>query len=124
MNTERARHDYEKALRARHLVWKERDDWHRDGFEPVGEAAGSLIYEEVLKRHEWLRELEERAYDRFLQARAIYEQACRRSGRRRREARREPASGASRRPGVLAHVIRGKGKESLPHGACTPLCPL
>jgi hypothetical protein len=75
MNIEELRQIYGKALRAWHVAWMERVAWHREHFFPLNESEQSVIYEEVITQHRELREAEERAYDRFLQARDVLSEA-------------------------------------------------
>jgi hypothetical protein len=69
------RYEYAKALRAWHVAWMERVAWHREHFFPLNESEQSVIYEEVLTQHRELPEAEERAFDRFLQARDVLKEA-------------------------------------------------
>ena len=80
MDVEEVRHEYAKALRAWHMAWMERVAWHREHFFPLNESEQSVIYEEVLTQHRELREAEERAYDRSLQARDVLSEALRSEG--------------------------------------------
>ena len=77
MNIEELRQDYGKALRAWHVAWLSRVDWHREHFFPIDESEQSVIYEEAITQHRELREAEERAYDRFLRARDFVSEALR-----------------------------------------------
>ncbi len=54
-----------------------RVDWHREHFYPLHEREQSLVYESVLDERQQLRDAEERAYDRFLQARNVLAEALR-----------------------------------------------
>jgi hypothetical protein len=77
MDLDQIRHDYQKALRAWHFAWTEREIAHRDHFQPIALRAQGLVYDTVLRELELLREIEERAYDRFLNARAVLSEALR-----------------------------------------------
>ncbi len=46
-------------------------DWHREHFYPLEDREQSVVYEEVLAVRQELRDAEDRAYDRFLNARAV-----------------------------------------------------
>ena len=72
LGVDRARNDYQKALRAWHVAWIERVEWHRRSLSPIRERAQSLIREQVLDERGQLRDTEERAYDRFLRARDVF----------------------------------------------------
>ena len=78
--TERAEHDYQKALRAWHVAWQARVDWHREHFYRQEDREQSVVYEEVLAVRRKLRDAEDRAYDRFLNARAVLAEALREGG--------------------------------------------
>ena len=82
--TERLREDYEKALRVLHEARMERVESHPRRFsrEPVLEGRGQL------------REVEERAYDRFLRARDLFAEAQRWG---EQQAGPGPSTGARRR---------------------------
>ena len=69
--------DYQKALRAWHVAWTERVEWHRRQFSPVNEREQSLVYEHVLEERQQLKDAEERAYDRFLRTRDVLAEALR-----------------------------------------------
>ena len=75
LDTDRVRDDYQKALRAWHVAWIERVEWHRRQFSPLREREQSLVYESVIEQRSELRDAEERAYDRFLRARAVLAEA-------------------------------------------------
>ena len=77
MDLDQIRHDYQKAFRAWHIAWVERADWHREHFFPLHDDRPGLLYEEVITQHRALREAEERAYDRSLQARDVLAEALR-----------------------------------------------
>ena len=66
-----------RQLRAWHIAWLERVEWHRHRFSPIEERQHSLIYEPVLAERAELRDAEERAYDRFLRARDMLAEALR-----------------------------------------------
>ncbi len=72
LGVDRAREDYQKALRAWHVAWIERVEWHRRRLSPIRERAQSLIREPVIDERGQLRDTEERAYDRFLRARDVF----------------------------------------------------
>ena len=42
------RSDYQKALRAWHVAWMARVEWHHEHFYPLTEREHSLVYEHVL----------------------------------------------------------------------------
>ena len=73
----RIRSDYEKALRAWHVAWLARVEWHRRHFYPLHDREQSLVYDSVMQSRAELRDAEEKAYDRFLAARAVYAEAFR-----------------------------------------------
>ena len=75
MDLDQIRDDYEKALRAWPVVWTARVEWHRDHFHPLTEREQSVVYEHVLEERQQLRDAEERAYDRFLQAGGVLAEA-------------------------------------------------
>ena len=77
MDLDQIQADYQKALRAWHVAWMERVDWHRDHFYPLTDREQSLVYEHVLEERQQLRDAEERAYDRFLRARDVLAEALR-----------------------------------------------
>ncbi len=77
MDLDAIRHDYQKALRAWHFAWTEREIAHRDHFQPIALRDQGLVYDTVLRELELLREIEERAFDRFLNARAVLAEALR-----------------------------------------------
>jgi hypothetical protein len=77
MDLDAVRHDYQKAQRAWHFAWTEREIAHRDHFQPIALRDQGLVYDTVLRELELLRENEERAYDRFLNARAVLIEAQR-----------------------------------------------
>ena len=77
MDVDQREHDYQKALRAWHVAWQARVDWHREHFYPLEDREQSVVYEEVLAVRQKLRDAEERAYDRFLAARAVLAEALR-----------------------------------------------
>ena len=79
MDLDQIQADYQKALRAWHMSWMARVDWHRDHFNPLTEREQSLVYEHVLEERQQLRDAEERAYDRFLRARDVLAEALRSS---------------------------------------------
>jgi hypothetical protein len=58
----------------------ERVAWHREHFFPLNESEQSVIYEEVITQYRELRGAEERAYDRFLQARDVLSEVLRTEG--------------------------------------------
>ncbi len=72
LGIDRVREDYQKALRAWHVAWIERVEWHRRRFSPIRERAQSLPREPVIDERGQLRDAEERAYDRFLRARDVF----------------------------------------------------
>ncbi len=81
MNADEIQHDYLKAFRAWHLAWAQREVAHRDHF-PVEHLDNlGLVYESVIEELRQAREIEERAYDRFLQARDVLAQALATEGR-------------------------------------------
>ena len=73
----RTPHDYLKAFRAWHLAWAQRELAHRDHFPPEKLDDLGLIYESVIEELREAKEIEERAYDRFLQARDVLSEALR-----------------------------------------------
>ncbi len=77
MDLDQLEHDYQKALRAWHVAWQARVDWHREHFYPLEDREQSVVYEEVLAVRQKLRDAEDRAYDRFLSARAVLAEALR-----------------------------------------------
>lgn len=80
MDLDDIRHDYAKALRAWHVAWMARVDWHRQHFYPLAEREQSLVYESVLEERRELKEAEDSAYDRFLMARDVLSEAMRTEG--------------------------------------------
>ncbi len=72
LGIDRIRKDYQNALRAWHVAWIERVEWHRRRLSPIRERAQSLIREPVIDERGQLRDAEERAYDRFLRARDVF----------------------------------------------------
>lgn len=77
MDLNQIKHDYQKALRAWHFAWTEREISHRDHFQPIALRDQGLVYDTVLKELELLREIEEHAFDRFLNARPVLIEAQR-----------------------------------------------
>lgn len=77
VDIEQIEHDCQKALRAWHVAWMARVNWHREHFFPLEDREQSLVYESVLDERQKLRDAEERAYDRFLQARDVLAEAMR-----------------------------------------------
>ncbi len=77
VDLDQIRADYQKALRAWHVAWMARVDWHREHFYPLIDREHSLVYECVLEERQQLRDAEERAYDRFLRARDVLAEALR-----------------------------------------------
>ena len=45
MDLDQIRSDYQKALRAWHVAWMARVDWHRKHFYPLTDREQSLAYE-------------------------------------------------------------------------------
>ena len=80
MNIDEIRHDYLKAFRAWHLAWAQRELAHRDHFPPEKLDDLGLLYESVIEELRQAKEIEERAYDRFLQARDVLSEALRTEG--------------------------------------------
>ncbi len=46
MDLDHLEHDYQKALRAWHVAWQARVDWHREHFYPLEDREQSVVYEE------------------------------------------------------------------------------
>ena len=61
MDLDQIRADYQKALRAWHVAWNARVEWHRRSFSPVEEREHSLLYDHVIEDRAQLRDAEERA---------------------------------------------------------------
>ena len=55
MDLDHIRYDYHKALRAWHVPWMARVDWHREHFFPLEEREQSVIYESVIEERQELR---------------------------------------------------------------------
>ena len=49
MDLDEIQADYQKALRAWHVAWMERVEWHRRQFSPLTDREQSLVYEHVLE---------------------------------------------------------------------------
>ena len=71
----RVRDEYAKALRGWHVAWQARVEWHRERFYPPDRLDGSLLYPHVLDERQALRDAEERAWDRVLQAHDVLREA-------------------------------------------------
>ena len=78
MDLDEIQADYQKALRAWHVAWMERVEWHRRQFSPLTDREQSLVYEHVLEERQQLRDAEKRAYDHVLRARDVLAEALRR----------------------------------------------
>ena len=74
------RHDYEKALRAWHVAWQARVEWHREHFHPLEDREQSVVYEELLDERQRPRDAKVRADDRFPSARVVLAEALRAEG--------------------------------------------
>lgn len=79
-NLHRIRANYGKALRAWHVAWNARAEWHAAAFYPVEEREQSLVYDHVIEERETLRAAEERAYERFVAARDVLSEALKTLG--------------------------------------------
>jgi len=77
INLDEIRDDYQKALRAWHLTWAQRELAHRDHFPPENLEDPGLVYESVIEELRQAKEVEERAYDHFLRARDVLSKAMR-----------------------------------------------
>ncbi len=73
---------YGKALRAWHVAWVARLEWHHSHFFPLADREHDLLYDHVLLEREELRAAEEKAYERFLAERDILAEALRTLGAR------------------------------------------
>ena len=69
-----------RALRAWHVAWLARVEWHARMFANLDAATNGLLYEYVEREREELRSAEERAYDRYLAERAVLSEALRSRG--------------------------------------------
>ena len=76
-SAKRAREEYAKSLRAWHVAWQARVDWHRAHFFPPERLDGSLLYPHVLDERQALKDTEERAWDRVLQTQDVLSEALR-----------------------------------------------
>ena len=74
---ERLRENYGRALRAWHVAWLARVEWHARTFRDLEVATQGVIYQWAIDERSHLQVAEEHAYNRFLNARAILEQALR-----------------------------------------------
>jgi hypothetical protein len=74
------RDEYAKAVRAWHVAWLARVDWHANMFNNIEERSRELLYDHAWKERESLRVAEERAYERVLAARDILAEALRTAG--------------------------------------------
>ncbi len=77
LDLEQIRADYLKALRAWHVAWYARDEWHRERFSPAAEREHSVLYDHVIEERAELRDAEDRAWDRVLRARGMLAEALR-----------------------------------------------
>ena len=77
LDIEQIRAEYGKALRAWHVAWSARIDWHQAHFYPLVGREPGLVYDYVLQEREELRAAEEKAYERFLAARDVLAEALR-----------------------------------------------
>lgn len=104
MDLDQIRHDYQKALRAWHFAWTEREIAHRDHFQPIALRDHGLVYDMVL------RELELRRRSRSERTTASFRHGTcwpRRSGPKQRAAdarRGAPAGAGAGAPGVARRV--------------------
>ena len=56
MDLDQIQADYQSALRAWHVAWMARVDWHYEHFHPLTDREHSLVYEHVLEERQPLRD--------------------------------------------------------------------
>lgn len=77
---EQLREEYGRALRAWHMTWLARVEWHARVFANLDASTNGVLYDYFETEREQLRAAEEKAHDRYLSAKAILQQALRSDG--------------------------------------------
>jgi hypothetical protein len=71
------REEHGRAVRAWHVAWLARVEWHARTFASLDASTDALLYDYVATEREALRAAEEKSYERYLDARAILDQTLR-----------------------------------------------